>query len=584
MERIMFLIFKKTAGAALVALLLFTQAGRASAQDNSAQAIGLVGAAMDAYSNLEMEKAKGLLDQALGLKDSVDDVTLAKVYVGFGVLWVGGFTNSSESKNNFVKALCLDENAKVDPLYSAPEIDLAFTEAKAGVSPSTCRDLGLGASSSIPPCGAHDPIPEQKKGFEVPFYVEADPAVRYQLARMAVKFAFDGKGQFRSLEMGSIGETGYGALVDCDKGEIRSMDPDSVQYYIEGYDANNNVICGHGSEETPMEVLMSNEVPIIRRPGLEPTSCTAPVIKKAVGESCMMDTECQEGLKCNNDFTCEGKEGTGKTPKKPGKEKGPKKFYVTLTGGAGVGYMKKQVTIKSFDDEVHTLTTEGDNPVTVPTKGVIVTSTPTPAGMGWSGIPIRLAIGYKFTPKISVELSGRLDGFIISHSEKISCWDDAGQNVSVVSEYDGTKCSTNFSTESESLTDDQISELAKESGALESVPGRTGTYQPKPTKEEFQVAWMINARVRYQYLAKGGLQSSVFGGLGYGHFQYRIPDTATNVVYYPLTGMVAIELGIGLAYYFTDNVGLIFDVPIDFVVGDGFAANFDFNLGLGFGF
>ena len=48
--------------------------------------------------------------------------------------------------------------------------------------------------------------------------------------------------------------------------------------------------------------------------------------------------------------------------------------------------------------------------------------------------------------------------------------------------------------------------------------------------------------------------------------------------------MVNIELGWGLAYFFNRHVGLIFDVPIDFILGDGFAINFDVNLGLGVGF
>ncbi len=573
----MFLFFRKKVFFALIVVWLCAEAQSAVAQDNSERALDLVGAAMDAYSNLEMDKAKGLLEQALALKDTIDNVTLAKVYVGFGVLWVGGFTNSSESKTSFIKALCLDESAKVDPLFSTPEIDLAFTEAKSAVSPATCREMGVGGNVSMPPCGMHDPIPEQKAGYEVPFYVDVDPSVRFQLSGIAVKYAFDNKGQFRTLVLDSIGDSGYGALVTCDKGEIRTANPDSVQYYIEGYDSNNNVICGHGSEETPMDVIMGNDVPIIRRPGLDPVSCTAPVAKKDVGESCMMESECKEGLKCNDDFKCEGERGGEGTTPTPTTGKGPKKFYVTLTGGAGFGYINKDVVVNTFNSDAETVPINEDSTTTVPTRGVIETNTNKAGGTGWSGVPIRLTIGYKFTPKLSAEISARVDGFVVSYKNPISCWDDSGASPTTLRQfYDGTKCSTDIQNSEALYTDDEVEYVARRSGVLKDGKVRQ--------EIKYQVPWIINARVRYQFLTKGGLQSSFFGGVGYGHIQYRVPDTGSNLIYYPLVGMVDIDLGIGLAYYFTKNVGLVFDVPIDFMVGDGFSVNFDFNLGLGFGF
>ena len=98
----------------------------------------------------------------------------------------------------------------------------------------------------------------------------------------------------------------------------------------------------------------------------------------------------------------------------------------------------------------------------------------------------------------------------------------------------------------------------------------------------FQYAWLINARVRYRLVHKGVFGFSLFGGIGYGHIQYRIAGDDT--AYFPMPGMFDIELGPGLAFYFNQHFGIVVDVPIDIIVGDGFALNFDVTLGLSFGF
>ncbi|NLF42569.1 MAG: hypothetical protein GX587_07730, partial [Bacteroidales bacterium] len=547
----------------------------------------LLSSAMDAYSNLELDSAKNMLEKALAMKADVDDSTLAKIHVGLGVLWVGGYSDASESKNHFITALCLDDQVRVDPLFSTPEIDLSFTEAKASVSPSSCSELGIG-EPILEACGPFDPIFEQKAQNEVPFYIEVSPAFRNQLSRVAVKFAFENRGQFRELNLKTTG-VGFNGMLECDTGEIRTINPSSIQYYIEGYDASNRLICGNGSKESPLEILMDANYPLVSRPGLDPKECVecAPWdeacrarqkksagIKSAAGETCSMDSDCQEGLVCNSEmFTCEDK-SAGKPKKKGDKSgKGPDKFYVTLTGGSGFGYMSKDIELTFYDENKKTIRSSANSEYLVETNGVVKTNELKAKGTGWSGIPIRLSLGYLINSKISLEVSGRVDAFIAANSEPVSCWDAAkGDLDSLTAEANENYCSTNlFSARNDlNLTDEEIKYLAENSAALDSDDGEM--FKVRKTKNN-QMAWLVNARVRYKFLSKGGLQSSLFGGIGYSKFKYKVLDTATNTKYYVLAGMVNVELGLGLAYYFTKNVGVILDIPIDFAVGKGFAFN-----------
>jgi hypothetical protein len=374
-----------------------------------------------------------------------------------------------------------------------------------------------------------------------------------------------------------------------------------VTYYIEGAAADGTVICGHGTDEYPLKLMMSEDAPLLSPiGGMTPQECLqcedgdvecqkklAAMTRadKAAGETCTTDNDCVAGLICDPEmFVCG--EDKPKEPKKK-KGKGPQVFYATLTGGTGVGFVSKDMQIEkavlpetseeaadpNFDPRPEI--PEGDY-----ARGKIATLDRDVNGFSWSGIPVRLALGYQITEKLSIEVSGRLDAFVVSNSTPVSCLDAAGGDLGqMVTNAANEECNITF--DDAEYTDEQLAEMGEKAIAYE--PRSDGTAAVVMEKE-YQIAWMVNARVRFKFLSVGSLAASVFGGVGYGHFQYRVKDVSSDSYYYPMPGMVDIEVGLGLAYYFSRHVGLVFDIPIDFLVGDGFAANFDFNLGLAFGF
>lgn len=566
----------------------------------------LIASAMDAYSNLEMQQAKTLLEQALAMADSLDPQTLAKVHVSMGVVWIGGFSDNVNGQNSFTAALCFDPEAKVDPLFSTPDIEMVFASAQGVATDETCAGIvgePEGPVSTISPCGSHVPLVEQKKSYELPFYMQVPESMQQQLHKVVLHYSFDTETTFRRTELPPLG-AGYGKVLTCEEGGLREAQPETVTYYIEGLDRNGNVVCGHGEEAEPLEVYMTEEVPPIPPiVGLKPKKCCDPgdveclreVAGRDVGEACTMDSDCREGLTCSDsNFLCEVPT-SGEDDKHKEEIIGPQRFYVNLTGGTGAGYMAQTVTIKKADfgdddgENIPDPRSESgvipDYPYGDPNNsevGAIVVDDQKIQGMSWSGIPLRLALGFNVLPRLSIEATGRVDVFIVKNVAPMSCWEAAGGDLQS-SALGGGECNLDHwnGEAMYGLSEEEIEQIAKYAVAQETTSdGRNVTR----TTTSSQLAWLINARVRYKALVKGGFNLSLFGGMGYGHIQYRVPNTTGSDAYYPLPGMVNIELGLGFAYYFNRYIGLIFDVPIDFLVGDGFALNFDFNLGIGVGF
>lgn len=357
----MFFWFTKSRGLAVMVLTLMAlPTSQVFAQDRNEEALIMVSSAMDAYSNLEMERAKELLEGALAFGEELENDTLSKIYSNLGVLFISGFSDNPAGQIHFIKSVCLDEEANVDPLFSTPEIDLVFTQSKEAAIPEKCEELGIivpGAAPAIDPCGIFEPLEEQKKSYELPFFVEIAPAVKYQLDRMVLHYSYD-SGKYQELEFSPKSSLGFGALVECETQDLRTNNPDEVVYYIEGLASDGSTICGHGTDEYPLTVSMSEFAsPLPAAGGMVPKEClqcdpTDDACNKRLaaltrgdaktGETCTSDNACIEGLICDPEmFVC----GIKKAKKKERKGTGPQTFYVNLTAGAGFGYLKKEVKI-----------------------------------------------------------------------------------------------------------------------------------------------------------------------------------------------------------------------------------------------
>ncbi|MCP4605057.1 MAG: caspase family protein [Proteobacteria bacterium] len=247
---------------------------------------------------------------------------------------------------------------------------------------------------------------------------------------------------------------------------------------------------------------------------------------------------------------------------------GPKKFYVNIAAGVGYGY---QMTNSTFDQE---------NPDVDPVNNAVGTPRGAieqvngPVGMAWSGVPLKLAIGLFVTERLSLEISGRFDMYWASYEEPISCWEANGKSIEGI---ERINCNVDLPVDDEMYTIFQ-EEIARQAIAVSDVSGKS------LTKKETPFAWLVNARARYRVFGRNKIQLSIFTGIGYGHIKYRIPVLGSDHDIFTLPGMVNIEFGPQIAFYFNDHFGINFELPAYIVFGDGFAINADALLGLGFGF
>jgi hypothetical protein len=586
MDRVAPRLFKSLPGLLLFALAGFFAAKPAAGQANPEAAqkvVELVKSAMDAYGNLDLENATGALEEALGYAPDLDKTTLARLYIAYGTIRVGGSGDNAGGQRDLVTALCLDATVSIDPLMSSPDIDSVFAAARAETTPENCQqvlstivlpsDVKLAPPKAkiiepgVPPCGIHTPLDQQRQRFEVPLYLEADPMLRSRLAKVVLKYSFDGSRDFREMMFTPQG-SGYSAQLTCDGGQIRVYDPSGVSYYIEGYDSLGNLICGYASAQGPQVVVMAPDAPNAPAvPGMSiPKECTpcAPwdqtcgqVAKAQEGDVCDAQTPCAEGLKCGDAGICEKEEG------KSGEARGPKKFYVDVLGGVGFGAMGVDMSSTSFVDS-------DNNTIAHPTSQ---------GGFAWGGVPIRLSVGFKIKDWVSVEAGLRLDVTKLGSVNKDaqSCLDAAGGDESAL---DSLSC---LDVDGVGPGDPGFDDVADQSIALTAPYGDTDSQPVYKTTPHATTSWLVNARARFRLLQKGGLQISAFAGLGYGHIMYLVKGS-NDQNFYPAPGFFDIEIGPGLRYYFNDHVGLAVEVPIDLVVGDGWALNFDVALGLSFGF
>ncbi len=247
---------------------------------------------------------------------------------------------------------------------------------------------------------------------------------------------------------------------------------------------------------------------------------------------------------------------------------GPQSFYVVVGGGVGYGLLKHEINVDSVSAD---LDPEGDG--VSPPRGAIEEGSFAVQGNAWSGIPLRLAVGLFFVPRLSLEISGRFDVHRTVTKSPVSCWEKNGGTLVGI---DKVSCNVELPVEGQNYTPAEQEAIARRSFAL-----RQGSGTPE-MRESSNFAWLVNARLRYQLLRRANLGASLFAGVGYGRVQYRVESV--DGPYSVVPGMIDLELGMGIGYHFNTHFGIAVEVPLSVVVGDGLALNVDATVGFIVGF
>jgi hypothetical protein len=200
-----------------------------------------------------------------------------------------------DARAAFAKALTFDSSLELDPAYKNPVIEGLWNDAR-----KKAAAAAKGAEIEF----VHKPFAAQLVRTPLPIYVESPGAEKLQ--RVVVKYRGAGTTEWKSVELRKMGK-GYGGLIPC-----ADVAEGTIQYQIQGYGTSDNPIAGSGTRGKPHSVSIKRELtgPAPSLPGQEapkqcapgggtgecpPDSpgCRAP--RKAVGEDCNSDPECEKG-------------------------------------------------------------------------------------------------------------------------------------------------------------------------------------------------------------------------------------------------------------------------------------------------
>lgn len=163
-------------GLVVLALLGFLSTAPAAFAQQSAEQIvlDLNHSAMEAYNNMDINRAGSLLEEALGVaaQNGVSRPLLAQTNMNLAVVYVGGLGDNDGGVRYFADALCADPNVQLDPLTSTPDIQSVFQVAVARVQQQGCQN----STVNVAPGAAAQGAPMQQRRPQQAPMMEQGPA------------------------------------------------------------------------------------------------------------------------------------------------------------------------------------------------------------------------------------------------------------------------------------------------------------------------------------------------------------------------------------------------------------------------
>ncbi|HZS41253.1 MAG TPA: hypothetical protein VFF06_30700 [Polyangia bacterium] len=225
--------------------------------------------AMEDYDSLEFESARKTLIDAVAMlrANGYDETPLAaKTYVNLGMLYIAGFKDRNRGVQQFVNALKIKPDTKLDAALATPELDEAFAAAQ--------KQVGVGGGTTKPPVDnvkppvdkppvdkppiappvevkglQHNPVDESRPNAPIPIRAQLGNDVG--ATRVFLFFRAGGQEDFISVPMKQQGADWVGVI------PAEAVTGHAIQYYLEARDARGRPVVGSGSAPNPYIVTVS---------------------------------------------------------------------------------------------------------------------------------------------------------------------------------------------------------------------------------------------------------------------------------------------------------------------------------------
>ncbi|MCA1665166.1 MAG: hypothetical protein LC659_13010, partial [Myxococcales bacterium] len=271
---------------ALVAGVLVPSSVRAEDVDKQVQKMNK--RAMDDYDSLEFESSRRTLQDAVQMlrANGLDETPLAaKTYANLGIVYINGFKDRNRGQQQFVNALKIAADYKLDPALATPELDEAFQAAqrqveKMGGKPRTPKlatpkpptpSTPTPKQPTAPPPTSppestptapttpgedvhglvHTPVDESRPNAPIP--VRAKLGSDVGATRLFLFFRGSGQEDFLSVPMKQTNGAEWVGVIPGD-----AVTGKSIQYYLEARDARGRAVVNAGSGPSPFVVVISD--------------------------------------------------------------------------------------------------------------------------------------------------------------------------------------------------------------------------------------------------------------------------------------------------------------------------------------
>lgn len=252
----------------VIVLVCAAIATPAHADDVEKQALKMSKRAMEDYDSLEFESSRRtLLDalQQLRANGLDDGPTAAKIYLNLGIVYINGFKDRNRGQQQFLNALKINAQIKVDPTVATPETDEAYAAARrqlaasAPAEPKPSEEPTVPATPTPPAADevhglVYNPIDESRPNMPVPIRAKLGSDVG--ATRVFLFYRGSGQEDFVSVPLKNTGGNDWVSIIPAD-----AVVGKSLQYYLEARDARGRAVVGAGSSMNPFIILISDTAP-----------------------------------------------------------------------------------------------------------------------------------------------------------------------------------------------------------------------------------------------------------------------------------------------------------------------------------
>lgn len=166
------------AGAIVLAVAMLPSPGLAQGESALEVVERLNTEAMEAYFNMDIERAGSMLEEALRVAEDggVAGRPYALTNINLAVVYIGGLGDTAGGREYFQAAVCAAPDIELDPLHSTPEIQDVFDEAQSAAQASGCQAGGgaLPVTSPVAPSNVA-PAPAPAGGYGPPSLDDETP-------------------------------------------------------------------------------------------------------------------------------------------------------------------------------------------------------------------------------------------------------------------------------------------------------------------------------------------------------------------------------------------------------------------------